>query len=131
MLASFPMSSQSSLPKMRPSLLLLPLLPGWAIAQFPPPQEGLTEVKSRFDNGITIKYKEVLSPSPPPRNRKLSRSQPGICETTPGVRSYSGFISLPPGTLADEEVNQNYTINTLFWFIESRNDPRTRRSIYG
>lgn len=40
-------------------LLPLSLLPAWTAAQFPPPQEGLTEVKSQFDNGITIKYKEV------------------------------------------------------------------------
>ena len=39
------------------------------------------------------------------------------------MKSYSGFITLPPGTLADSNGYQNYTINTFFWFFESRHDP--------
>lgn len=50
--------------------------------------------------------------------------QPGICETTPGVKSYAGYVHLPPGTLADVGQNQNYSINTFFWFFESRKDPK-------
>lgn len=53
-----------------------------------------------------------------------SRSQPGICETTPGVRSYSGYVHLPPGTLNDVGVSQKYPINTFFWFFEARHDPK-------
>lgn len=49
--------------------------------------------------------------------------QPGICETTPGVKSYSGYVHLPAGLLADVGVTQNYSINTFFWFFESRKDP--------
>lgn len=52
------------------------------------------------------------------------RSQPGICETTPGVRSYSGYVHLPPGTLNDVGVSQKYPINTFFWFFEARHDPK-------
>lgn len=40
--------------------------------------------------------------------------QPGICETTPGVKSYAGYVHLPPGFLDDGnsvEV-QDYPINT-------------------
>lgn len=51
-------------------------------------------------------------------------SQPKICETTPGVKSYSGYVHLPPGTLNDLGLDQQYPINTFFWFFESRNDPR-------
>ena len=47
--------------------------------------------------------------------------QPGICETTPGVRSYAGYVTLPPGTV--DEINQNFSISTFFWFFESRKDP--------
>ena len=53
----------------------------------------------------------------------LTVSQPGICETTPGVKSYSGYVDLPPGLLSDiaGEV-QDYPINTFFQFFESRKD---------
>lgn len=32
-------------------------------------------------------------------------------------------VHLPPNTLDDVDEYQNYTINTFFWFFESRNDP--------
>ena len=44
--------------------------------------------------GTTLRYKE-----------------PEICETTEGVKSYSGFIDI-----ADDK-------HVFFWFFESRNDP--------
>ena len=50
-------------------------------------------------------------------------SQPGICETTEGVKSYAGYVHLPVGVVNDLGVNQNFTINTFFWFFESRKDP--------
>ncbi|EAW12632.1 putative carboxypeptidase S1 [Aspergillus clavatus NRRL 1] len=74
---------------------------------FPPTPEGLKVVHSKHHEGVKISYKE-----------------PGICETTPGVKSYSGYVHLPPNTLADVQVDQPYPINTFFWFFESRNDPR-------
>ena len=56
--------------------------------------------------------------------RLLILLQSNICETTEGVRSYTGYIHLPPGTLNDVGVtNQDYPINTFFWFFESRKDP--------
>lgn len=36
-------------------------------------------------------------------------------------KQYTGYISLPPYTLAP--VQQNYTINTFFWFVEARSTP--------
>ncbi|KAE9380409.1 putative carboxypeptidase S1 [Stipitochalara longipes BDJ] len=39
-----------------------------------------------------------------------------ICETTPGVRSWSGYVHLPPSG------SRSYPVNTFFWFFESRND---------
>jgi len=40
----------------------------------------------------------------------LLHIQPGICETTPGVKSYAGYVHLPPGTL--DGTDQDYDINT-------------------
>ncbi|KAL4890087.1 Alpha/Beta hydrolase protein [Aspergillus ambiguus] len=74
---------------------------------FPPTPEGLKVVHSKHEEGVKISYKE-----------------PGVCETTPGVKSYSGYVHLPPGTLKDVSLDQDYPINTFFWFFEARNDPR-------
>ncbi|KAL2833105.1 Alpha/Beta hydrolase protein [Aspergillus pseudoustus] len=74
---------------------------------FPPSPDGVKVIHSKHQEGVTISYKE-----------------PGICETTPGVKSYSGYVHLPPGTLNDLGLDQEYPINTFFWFFESRNDPR-------
>lgn len=48
-------------------------------------------------NNVTIRYKEP--------------GKEGICETTPGVNSYSGYIDLAPDA------------HTFFWFFEARHDP--------
>jgi len=64
-------------------------------AVYPAPVEGYTTILS--PSNVTIRYKE-------PGND-------GVCETTPGVRSYSGYISVAPG------------MNSFFWFFESRRDP--------
>ncbi|KAK8040192.1 hypothetical protein PG993_008603 [Apiospora rasikravindrae] len=88
-------------------LVLGGLLGGLACAQFPPKREGVTYLKSKIHGNVTISYKE-----------------PGICETTPGVKSYSGYVHLPPGLVDDGSGEaQNYPINTFFWFFEARNDP--------
>lgn len=42
-----------------------------------------------------------------------------ICETTPGVHSYSGYVHLPP----DPSMSRDYPVNMFFWFFESRKDP--------
>ncbi|GAB7360241.1 hypothetical protein MBLNU230_g8001t1 [Neophaeotheca triangularis] len=86
--------------------LLLAATSPFAFAQFPPEPEGITVLRSQFDSEVTISYKETE-----------------ICETTPGVRSYSGHVHLPPGTLSDLGEPQQYPINTFFWFFEARSDP--------
>ncbi|KAI0484591.1 carboxypeptidase S1-like protein B [Xylariaceae sp. FL0804] len=84
----------------------LPALAPVALAQFPPAPENVTVLQSKFGDGVTISYKE-----------------PGLCETTPGVKSYAGYVHLPPGSLADLGEPQDYPINTFFWFFEARSDP--------
>jgi carboxypeptidase C (cathepsin A) len=47
--------------------------------------------------GATIHYKQP--------------GKAGICETTPGVNDYSGYVDL------------NNATHMFFWFVEARNDP--------
>ncbi|EOA89250.1 uncharacterized protein SETTUDRAFT_159655 [Exserohilum turcica Et28A] len=83
------------------------LLARAAYAQFPPTPQGVTIVQSQLEKGVSISYKQT-----------------DLCETTPGVRSFSGYVHLPAAALADLGVqNQTYEINTHFWFFESRKDP--------
>lgn len=57
-----------------------------------------TNVKSiTTPTNVTIRYKEP--------------GEDGVCETTPGVNSYSGYIDLSPN------------VHAFFWFFESRRDP--------
>ncbi|RMZ92709.1 hypothetical protein DV736_g1, partial [Chaetothyriales sp. CBS 134916] len=51
--------------------------------------------------------KTIISPS----GVNITYKEPGICETTPGVKSYSGFVNLAPD------------VHSFFWFFESRHDP--------
>lgn len=67
-----------------------------AAAQFPPKLDGVKIVKSKQHPGVQISYKE-----------------PGICETTPEVKSYAGYVHLPPGYMANTTGDvQDYPINT-------------------
>ncbi|PYH42005.1 putative carboxypeptidase S1 [Aspergillus saccharolyticus JOP 1030-1] len=89
------------------TVVVASVLTGAAAGQFfPPKPEGLTVIDSKQYEGVQIAYKD-----------------PGICETTPGVKSYSGYVHLPSGTLNELGVDQHYPINTYFWFFESRNNP--------
>ncbi|KAF2852517.1 alpha/beta-hydrolase [Plenodomus tracheiphilus IPT5] len=55
----------------------------------------------------TSDYKTATAPN----NVTIRYKNPGICETTPGVESYSGYVDLTPD------------IHVFFWFFESRNNP--------
>jgi len=48
-------------------------------------------------------------------------SQTYICETTPGVKSFSGYVHLPRSALTELEVG--FDISTFFWFFGARNNP--------
>ncbi len=61
--------------------------------QLPPEPNGVKTIL--LPNGVQIRYKE-------PGN---------VCEATPGVNSYSGYVDLAPDS------------HTFFWFFEVRHNP--------
>ena len=65
--------------------------------QIPANATDVTTIKS--PTGLTIRYKEP--------------GKAGVCETTPGVGSYAGYVDLSP------------TSHTFFWFFEARHSPET------
>lgn len=85
-------------------------------AQFPPPPEGVKVLKSKFHENVTISFKEVskcVATYVHPDYAADLTNKPGICETTPGVKSYSGYVHLPAGFLDDGSGDvQDYPINT-------------------
>lgn len=93
-----------------------------AAAAFPPKPENITTVQSRKFPGVSISYKEVGCRS---QNilflRDTNRLQTDICETTTGVKGYSGFVNLP----VDSTRNRNYESHIYFWFFQARQDANT------
>nr|ASK38708.1 putative serine carboxypeptidase [Paecilomyces divaricatus] len=77
-----------------------------ALAQsyYPPVPAGTTVVNSTQYPNASIEYKETT-----------------ICETTPGVKGYSGYVRLPSDVV--NSVNGPHTSNYFFWFFEARHDP--------
>lgn len=88
-------------------------------AQFPTaPDDTILESKSA--DGVYISFKKVGIFFQAHTGGYIA---PGDLEEIPGVKSHSGYVHLPPGTLADLNETQDYPINTFFWFFEARNDP--------
>lgn len=67
----------------------------FARRQLPNSPTGVKTIKTA--SNVTIRYKEP--------------GKEGVCETTPGVNSYAGYVDLSP------------TEHTFFWFFEARHDP--------
>ncbi|KAL9015030.1 MAG: hypothetical protein Q9173_000328 [Seirophora scorigena] len=92
---------------LRSILLNILFLSAGAAGQYPsssPLAVEVTTVRSPVDEDIVIRFK-----SPPV----------GTCTTVfPTQKQYTGYISLPPHKLAP--VQQNYYVNTFFWFVEAR-----------
>ncbi|KAJ9609979.1 hypothetical protein H2200_006309 [Cladophialophora chaetospira] len=77
-----------------------------SLAQFfPAAPTGLTNITSKVNKQVQISYKETH-----------------ICETTPGVKSYSGYVYLPGSVLADVG---GFDINTFFLYVEARHNAST------
>ncbi|KAL5116641.1 hypothetical protein ACEQ8H_005390 [Pleosporales sp. CAS-2024a] len=77
------------------SLLTLSLFAGPAAAVHLPKEMNDYKI-AMAPNGVPVRYKN-----------------PGICETTPGVNSYAGYVDLAPN------------VHIFYWFFESRNSPAT------
>ncbi|MCJ1418966.1 hypothetical protein MMC32_005317 [Xylographa parallela] len=103
------MRSFNTLPKALP--LILPLLfqvPA-GLGQFPPSTANVTTIQSPANGNITISFKSPVI---------------GTCTTVfASQQQYTGYVSLPPYTLAP--IQQDYPVNTFFWFIEARSSPQT------
>ncbi|KAI1618682.1 carboxypeptidase [Exophiala viscosa] len=74
-------------------------------AQYPPKPSGLTDTISIVNQQINITWKEA-----------------NICETTPGVKSYSGYVHIPGKLIND---TGGFDLHTYFWYFEARNNPTT------
>ncbi|KAI1624849.1 Alpha/Beta hydrolase protein [Exophiala viscosa] len=83
------------------SLLTGILLQKAASIAVPSKDEWVT-IQSALDSNVSLSFKETC-----------------LCETTPGVKSYSGYVNLPP----DPAEGREYPTHTFFWFFESRKDP--------
>ncbi|KAL8786164.1 MAG: hypothetical protein Q9213_002934 [Squamulea squamosa] len=77
-----PLSAINALPRLDPR-------------QLPADPVGVKTITS--PSGVTIRYKQP--------------GLEGVCETTPGVNSYSGYVDLAPDA------------HTFFWFFEARHNP--------
>ncbi|KAL9603027.1 MAG: hypothetical protein Q9219_001391 [cf. Caloplaca sp. 3 TL-2023] len=77
------------------SIYLVDALPHFDPRQLPADPVGVTTITS--PSGVQIRYKQP--------------GLEGVCETTPGVNSYSGYVDLAPDA------------HTFFWFFEARNNP--------
>ncbi|KAF2500254.1 alpha/beta-hydrolase [Lophium mytilinum] len=63
-------------------------------------------LSSRLRPGATIEYKET-----------------NICETTPGVKAYSGYVHLPSNVTQDIQGETPFNVSTFFWYFEARHEP--------
>ncbi|PQE12758.1 carboxypeptidase S1 protein [Rutstroemia sp. NJR-2017a BBW] len=59
---------------------------------------------------VTIRYKEP--------------GKEGVCETTPGVNSYSGYIDLDASEVNRTVLTSFSNSHTFFWFFEARHNPQ-------
>ncbi|KAJ3535792.1 hypothetical protein NM208_g6987 [Fusarium decemcellulare] len=74
----------------------------------PPPKNVTTVISERFP-GAEISYKETT-----------------MCETTKGVKSYSGYVTLPKSLLEDSHGwDDDHAAHLFFWYFESRKNPES------
>ncbi|KAM0418922.1 hypothetical protein ACHAPT_012187 [Fusarium lateritium] len=70
--------------------------------QFVPPPQGLQVLQSKLFKGAEISYKKT-----------------SICETTDGVNSYSGYVTLPKHLLPDaKDWDDDTSAHLFFWYFD-------------
>jgi len=69
--------------------------------------------------GATLPYETRTVNSLLDPNVSLSYKETRICETTPGVKSYSGYVNVPKNATE----GRPYDMHTFFWFFEARKNP--------
>ncbi|KAL2256780.1 hypothetical protein VTK26DRAFT_1138 [Humicola hyalothermophila] len=75
-------------------------------------------VVSASPSSSVIELRKAKSPLDP--RVSLSFKETHICETTPGVKSFSGYVNVP----ANPAEGRLYDIHTFFWFFEARKSPK-------
>ncbi|KAF2119126.1 putative carboxypeptidase S1 [Lophiotrema nucula] len=53
----------------------------------------------------------------------IEYQQVSICETTPGVSSFSGYVHLPSTSIPDIQGSTPFNISTFFWYFSARKNP--------
>lgn len=97
----------------------------FAQCQYPPKPKYDKVILSKVFPDTKLSYKAVSIPIIPHSQRHTSHpSQTNICETTKGVKAWSGYVSIPANGLADLATPNDYSINLFFWFFEARKDPK-------
>ncbi|KAF2126297.1 alpha/beta-hydrolase [Dothidotthia symphoricarpi CBS 119687] len=100
----FSLSKYSTLPFLT---LLLHTSAAYSSANSTDEPEELHTIDSKIAPGATISYKQTH-----------------ICETTPGVQAFSGYINLPSSLISDVGGAAEYNASIFYWYFESRKDPK-------
>ncbi|PKS10109.1 hypothetical protein jhhlp_001859 [Lomentospora prolificans] len=100
---------------MAPSIYLLSIMAGIGAASFIPVPADTAKLASQRYPGASIEYKQT-----------------SICETTEGVKAYSGYVKLPKELLSDiQDTDRAFDANIFFWYFQARNSPENApTSIY-
>ena len=102
---------------------LLFSLCGLSLAQFPTAPTDTMVVTSELNPLVQLSYKQVSISMLYLWVVLTCISKTDLCETTPGVKSFSGYVHLPQSALTDLSVD--FDIHTFFWFFEARKDAQS------
>ncbi|KAF2813710.1 alpha/beta-hydrolase [Mytilinidion resinicola] len=61
--------------------------------------------------------------SPATLGPKYYNPETSICETTPGVKAYSGYVHLPSNITQDIQGEIPFHVSAFFWLFEARHEP--------
>lgn len=92
--------------------------------------------ESQSGPGTSIEYRKVGYPLQRPcssydmgNSHALSQAnlygQTSICETTPNVPSYAGYVHLTSPSIRDLQGSQPFNVSTFFWYFSARRNAST------